>query len=127
VSESHQAREIVLQTLLLEALEGAELAVSVYDEQGRYMTVNRHACALLGYTREELLAHDVGDFTDGGIDRKLLLTDDRREGVRRVTRKDGSSIAVAFVVVPTRVAKLPYYLAVWWELTPDDVRSKDAA
>ncbi len=124
---SDHAREIVLQTLLLEALESAALAVCVYDEEGRYVTVNSHACSLLGYTRDELLTHDVGDFTEGGIDRTRLLSNDSREGVRRVQRKDGSSVAVAFVVTPTRVANLPYYVAVWWELPDDDARSLDAA
>lgn len=127
MAEGFEAREIVLQTLLLEALEGAELAVCVYDEEGRYVTVNGYACTLLGYTRDELLSHDVADFTEGGIDRALLRSPEHREGVRRVQRKDGSSVAVAFVVVPTRVANLPYYVAVWWELPDGDARAKDAA
>ena len=124
---SEKARDIVLQTLLLEALESAELAVCVYDEEGRYVTVNDYACRLLGYTREELLSHDVADFTEGGIDRAVLMSDARREGVRRITRKDGSTSVVAFVAVATRVANLPYYVAVWWELPDDDARSEDAA
>ena len=127
MSGHEQAREIVLQTLLLEAIEAADLAVCVYDEDGRYVTVNSKACELLGYTRDELLAHDVADFTEGGIDRALLHSDDHREGVRRVTRRDGSTTAVAFVVVPTRVARLPYYLAVWWELPEGDARAEHAA
>jgi PAS domain S-box-containing protein len=101
------AHALVLQTLLLEAIQQAEMAIVVYDEEGRYVTVNDCACEILGYTREELLAHDVGDFTDG-IDRSRLLTNKRREGVRLVQRRDGSTVPVAFVVVPTTVGKLPY-------------------
>ncbi|HZQ82251.1 MAG TPA: PAS domain S-box protein [Gaiellaceae bacterium] len=123
---SFDARGAVLDTLLLEAVESAHMAICVYDEEGRYVTVNDRACKILGYTREELLRHDVADFTEGGIDRKVLLTDEHREGVRHVTRKDGSTVACAFVVTPTRVANLPYFVAVWWTLADDDPRAADA-
>ncbi len=116
------AHGAVLETLLLEAIESARMAVCVYDEQGRYVTVNECACAILGYSREELLAHDVADFTDGRIDRRVLLSDGHREGVRVVTRKDGTTVPVAYVVAPTRVARLPYFVAVWWTLDADDPR-----
>src|SRR3569623_3639831 len=105
---------LVLQTLLMEAIETAQMAICVYDEKGRYMTVNECACKILGYTREELLAHDVEDFTKGGIDRAVLLSNEHREGVRLVERKDGSTVPCAFVVTPTRVGHLPYFVAVWW-------------
>lgn len=120
------ARGVVLETLLLEAIEAAGMAICVYDEHGRYVTVNRAACDILGYTREELLTHDIADFTEGGINRKVLLSDEHREGARLVTRKDGSTVPCAFVVTPTRVANLPYFLAVWWTLDADDPRAADA-
>jgi PAS domain S-box-containing protein len=119
------ARSLVLQTLLLEAIQQAGMAIVVYDEEGRYVTVNERACEILGYTREELLAHDVGDFTDG-IDRSRLMTTSRREGVRLVRRRDGSTVPVAFVVVPTTVGKLPYFVAAWWTLDDDDPRVASA-
>ena len=120
-------RDLVLQTLLIEGIERAEVAVSVYDDDGRYVAVNQCACQLLGYSRDEILAHDVSDFTKGGIDRKVLLSPRRREGVRLVERKDGSTFPAAFVVVPTRISSLPYYLALWWELADDDPRAADAS
>jgi PAS domain S-box-containing protein len=121
------ARDLVLQTLLLEAISCAEMALCVYDDDGRYAAVNERACAILGYTRDELLGHDVGDFTDGGIDRSVLTSDRRREGVRVVRRKDGSTVPVAYVVVPTTVGGLPYFVAVWWVLEPADERVAGAA
>jgi PAS domain S-box-containing protein len=126
VVSTFDARGAVLETLLLEAIESARMAICVYDEEGRYVTVNDRACAILGYTREELLAHDVGDFTKGGIDRRVLLSDEHREGVRLVTRKDGSTVPCAFVVTPARVANLPYFVAVWWTLDDDDPRAASA-
>jgi PAS domain S-box-containing protein len=116
------ARVAVQETLLLEAVQSARMAVCVYDDDGRYVAVNECASTILGYTREELLTHDVADFTTGGIDRKVLLSDEHREGVRIVTRKDGSTVPVAFVVTPARVANLPYFVAVWWTLADDDPR-----
>jgi PAS domain S-box-containing protein len=98
------------------------MAICVYDEEGRYVTVNECACKILGYSREELLTHDVGDFTAGGIDRRVLLKDEHREGVRLVTRRDGSTVPCAFVVTPAQVANLPYFVAVWWTLEDDDPR-----
>jgi PAS domain S-box-containing protein len=120
------ARGLVFETLLIEAIDSANMAICVYDERGRYVTVNECACKLLGYTREELLLHDVGDFTEGGIDRQALMRVEHREGVRLVTRKDGSTIPCAFVVAPTRVSHLPYFVAVWWTLDEDDPRGADA-
>ena len=120
------ARGAVLEMLLREAIDAARMAICVYDEEGRYVTVNEWACEILGYSREELLAHDVADFTAGGIDRTVLLEDSYREGVRWVTRKDGSTVPCAFVVSPTRVAGLPYFVAVWWALAGDDPRVADA-
>jgi PAS domain S-box-containing protein len=102
------------------------MAICVYDEEGRYVTVNECACTILGYTRDELLSHDIGDFTKGGFDRRVLLNNRTREGVRLVTRKDGSTVPCAFVVTPTRVANLPYFVAVWWTLDDDDPRGVDA-
>jgi PAS domain S-box-containing protein len=103
------------------------MAVCVYDDEGRYVTVNDCACAILGYTRDELLARDVGDFTAGGIDRRVLLKEETREGTRRVTRSDGTTVPVAFVVTPTRVSGLPYFVSVWWTLDEDDPRAATAA
>ena len=117
---------MVLETLLLDAIESAQMAICVYDDHGRYVTVNDCACKILGCSRDDLLKHDVGDFTAGGIDRKVLMSDEHREGVRLVQRKDGTTVPCAFVVTPTRVAGLPYFVAVWWTLDADDPRAAQA-
>lgn len=71
---SADAQNAVLATLLLEAIDAAGMAICVYDERGHYVTVNECACKILGYARDELLAHDIGDFTEGGVDRDVLLS-----------------------------------------------------
>lgn len=119
-------RELVAPALLGEGAECAEIAISIYDDHGRYVAVNDHACKLLGYTREELVTHDVADFTPSGIDRTLLRSPERREGVRVVTRKDGTTVPVAFVVAPTRITGVAFYISMWWELADDDPRAVTA-
>ena len=57
----------------------------------------------------------------------MLVRNEHREGVRRVRRKDDSTVRVAFVVTPTRVANLPYFVAVWWALDENDPRVADAS
>ena len=118
---------VVLQALLGEASDCAGVGISVYDDDGHFVAVNQHAIELLGYTLEELLARDVADFTEGGIDRTVLQKSELREGVRLVHRKDGTSVPVAFVVAPTLVANIGFVISVFWELSAGDLRAGDAA
>jgi PAS domain S-box-containing protein len=118
--------DIVLASLLGDGAEHAEIGLFIYDDDGKYVAINRYGAELLGYDRSELLAHDVGDFTAGGIDRDVLLRLERREGVRVVERKDGSQATVAFVTTPTQVGSFWFYLAVVWELADDDPRAPAA-
>jgi PAS domain S-box-containing protein len=126
VSDRTPSAEAIHQALIGEAGECAALGVSVYDEDGRFVAVNQRAAELLGYTRDELLTRDVAAFTAGGIERTVLLRSDLREGVRLVQRRDGTSIPTAFVVAPTRVANLDFFVAIWWEIPADDPRAADA-
>jgi PAS domain S-box-containing protein len=126
VTERKTPPDIVIASLLGEGAENAEVGLFIYDDDGKYIAINRHGAELLGYERSELLEHDVGDFTVGGIDRDVLLRLERREGVRVVQRKDGSENVVAFVVTPTQVGSFWFYLAVVWELAPDDPRAATA-
>lgn len=118
--------DLILGSLLADAVESAKVGLFVYDEEGRYIAVNRCGAELLGYQRDELLRRDVGEFTEGGIDRSVLQVSSRREGVRRILRRDGTETVAAFLVVPARVSSLAYHLALVWELEPDDPRALDA-
>jgi PAS domain S-box-containing protein len=119
--------DLLHEALLGEAADSAFFAITVYDDDGRMVAVNRRAAELLGHTREELLAYDVGAFTEGGFDRTRLFSQEMREGVRLVQRKDGSRVPTAFVVAPARLAGLPYFVAVWWQLAEDDPRAATAS
>jgi PAS domain S-box-containing protein len=119
--------DVVHTALLGEGADCAEIGVAIYDDDGRYVAVNARACEMLGYTRDELLTHDVGDFTEGGVDRAILKSPDRREGARLVRRKDGHFLAVAFVVTPTKIANIGFNLSMFWELPPGDPRAAGAS
>jgi PAS domain S-box-containing protein len=120
------AREAIVPVLLGDGAECAEIGISIYADDGTFVAVNERACRILGYPREELVTHDVGDFTDGNIDRTVLTSQHRREGVRVVHRKDGTTAPVAYVVVPTRVASIGFFMAFFWELADDDPRAAQA-
>jgi PAS domain S-box-containing protein len=119
--------DLLHEALLGEAAESAFFAITVYDDDGRMVAANKRAADLLGYSRDELLRFDVGAFTDGGFDRTRLLSQDMREGVRIVQRKDGTRTTVAFVVAPATLSGLPYFVAVWWQLADDDPRAASAS
>ncbi|MEO8370278.1 MAG: PAS domain S-box protein [Candidatus Solibacter sp.] len=58
-------------------IEYAPDGVLVADSSGRYVNVNSAACALLGYTRQELLAMTVGDLIrpeDGARQAQLIAS-----------------------------------------------------
>jgi PAS domain S-box-containing protein len=118
--------DIVIASLLGDGAEHAEIGLFIYDDDGKYVAINRFGAELLGYDRDELLEHDVGDFTAGGIDRALLHRLEQREGVRIVRLKDGTEKTVAFVVTPTQVGSFWFYLAIVWELAPNDPRAVGA-
>ena len=126
MSTPRPPNDLVGPVLLGDGAEYAGVAIAVYDDDGRYIAVNRQATELLGYSREELLTHDVADFTEGGIDRSVLLHPSLREGVRIVTRKDGTKVPVAYVVAPARVSASQFYFAVWWRLDDGDPRARTA-
>lgn len=50
-----RASAILQETLLGEAFDNFDGAIFVADERGRYVAVNRRACELTGYSRDELL------------------------------------------------------------------------
>ena len=119
--------DLLHEALLGEAAESAFFAITVYDDDGRLVAANRRASELLGYPRDELLSYDVGAYTKGGFDRSRLFTQEMREGARLVRRKDGTQVPVAFVVAPSQLAGLPYFVAVWWQLAEDDPRAASAS
>jgi PAS domain S-box-containing protein len=117
------ASALIIGTLLAESLEDAEFGIFVYDDEGRYIAVNRRGAEILGYDRDDVMTRNVGDFTPGPLDRRVLYSRGVRQGTRTVRRKDGTDVTVAFVVAPTDVGRLPHRVAIVWETATTDLDS----
>jgi PAS domain S-box-containing protein len=107
--------EPLIQTSLLgEAIENGPVAVLVADEHGRYVAVNRAACQLLGYSREELLTmrlSDIARYGEAPAEWAEMELQGSRTGVSKVSCKDGSTIEFAYVAGATVVAGMPVYVS----------------
>lgn len=108
--------EPLIQTSLLgEASEHAPFAMLVADEDGRYVAVNQAACALLGYSREELLAlrmPDVARYPSAPGEYDEMRQTGSRVGTSDLTRKDGTTVRFQYIAGATVVAGMPLYVAV---------------
>jgi PAS domain S-box-containing protein len=105
---------LIQASLLGDAVEHGPVAVFVADEERRYVAVNQAACALVGYTREELLALTISDLLASEDDSAWERMRDRGtiSGVSRLRRKDGSTVDFRYVAGPTEVAGMPVYVSV---------------
>jgi PAS domain S-box-containing protein len=114
VSEALSER-LVQHVLLCEAIEEADMLVFVADEAMRYIAVNERTCQLLGYTREELLGLRVTDIAvaeDAQLRYREMVRLGEQRGVTGLRAKDGTILPFRYSARMTRVAGLPYYVAV---------------
>ncbi|NUR77605.1 MAG: PAS domain S-box protein [Thermoleophilia bacterium] len=91
------------------------MAVFVADEQGKYVAVNRAACVLLGYARDELLRLQVAEvarYEEAAGDWTEMLKTGTRVGISTLTRKNGSTLEISYVAGATTVAGMPVYVSV---------------
>jgi PAS domain S-box-containing protein len=114
-SDSQISNPLVQTSLLGEAVENAQLAILVSDEEGHCIAVNKHACALLGYTRAELLELDVPEFAPGTDPRachREVHASGLSDGVTDAIRSDGTTVSIRYWSTPTRVAQMRLVLSV---------------
>ena len=108
----HEAVEVAQLALLGEASECLDgVAVFVWDDDRNYVAANQAACALIGKTREELLALKVGDLTPN---RALPLFDEVQHGGVHSGVMEIPGGTVQYVTTRTRVAGLPYMVSAVW-------------
>lgn len=105
VDGAREAAEARYRVLFEQKLD----AVFVLDEAGRYLDANEAACAMTGYSREELLSMTAHDLVDSGelaerpFQLPYLAEGGALSGVqRRIRRKDG-----AYVECETSVSGMP--------------------
>lgn len=79
-------------------LEHASDGIFIFDDDGQYILVNEVACAMMGYSREELLSMNVKELVDPqDLQRQPLRMQELRKGEkllieRTFVRKDGKKI-----------------------------------
>jgi PAS domain S-box-containing protein len=106
------------RALLGEAVDTASLAVFVFEDDENYVAVNDAACALSGYTREELLALPVRSLaaeperTLRNLER--VASGERQAGRALMRRKDGTVIEVEYRAGRATIAGMPFLVAVYW-------------
>jgi PAS domain S-box-containing protein len=120
-SVEEDARALIHGVLVGEALEHGPVAVFVFDDEGRYLTVNRFACELLGYERDELLRRCVGELS--ALPQGLALESYVRavktgaESLTAVQHADGSILHLRFRASASRVAGMPVFVGVAWPVS----------
>lgn len=108
------ASSLLQETLLGQGFDNLDAAVFVADEQGRYVAVNRAACALTGYEREELLGTDVHAIAVDTSDYEPMVAGIKREGSVALRRKDGTLVEVDWRAGATRIGGMPFYVGLCW-------------
>ena len=106
----NRANPLVQATLLGEALESARFAAILFDDDRNCVAANAYACELTGHTRAELLDRlvDVGPAFDEIVARR------RSAGRTELRRKDGTTVAVDYRVLPTAIGGIPFFLGLFW-------------
>ena len=90
------------------------MAVFLADEDGRYAAVNRFACELTGYAREELLALDVHQVAVDASDYAPMMSGEKREGTVLLRRKDGTLVECEWRAGTTEIAGITFYVGLNW-------------
>jgi len=105
ITESKRAADALSESeqRLAATYENAGIAISEVDEHGRLLRVNETACAITGYSREELLKLTIFDVTHPDdrepdhetFERQTVEAGNRYGVEKRLIRKDGRTIWVA--------------------------------
>jgi PAS domain S-box-containing protein len=106
------ADPLIQAALLGEAVDNGPTPVFVADEDRRYVAVNRRACELLGYTRDELLALRVDDLAAEAPGWQEMLQNGAASGSATLRRKDGTTVEFAYRAGSTVVAGMPVFVSV---------------
>lgn len=109
------AADLIQPGLLGEAVDTGPALVFVADDDGRYVAVNRRACEVLGYEREELLelrVTDVAVAADAPDLYRALRRRGEAAGTTLLRGKDGSLHAYAYRATETTTAGMPFWVSV---------------
>ena len=103
--------EITQLTLLGDVWERADVGAVVINDARRYLAANPAYCALTGYSREEITGLRAGhnllleEMSQAEfIDR---VTEHRSVGRTVIVHKDGTTLPVFYVLIPSQLSELP--------------------
>ncbi len=109
------AADLIQPGLLGEAVDSGPALVFVADDAGRYVAVNRRACDVLGYEREELLelrVTDVATETEAPDLYTALRRGGSAAGTTLLRAKDGTLHAFTYRATETTTAGMPFWVAI---------------
>ena len=110
--------DIVQVTLLGDAWERAEIGAVVFNDARRYLAANPAYCALTGYSREEITdlraGHNLQLEEMSAADFIHHITEGRGLGQAVIRHKDGTTIPISYMVIPSEVSELPCYIGLVW-------------
>lgn len=118
------AQPMVQQVLLYDALDSSHFLIFVADDRMQYLAVNKTACDVLGYTREELLALRVTDIAvddDASDSYRHMLSNGTHQGLTHIRAKDGTLLPFSYNSSQIRIVHLPYYLSIGFIVQPGEV------
>src|SRR5918994_1845014 len=115
MSLTSAAGAIIQPAIWGDAFENAPVALLLKTEQGGYAAVNRAACDLTGYTRDELMSLPPEELSARAPDelRQNLAEFERTRTLPGRTpprRKDGSVIEVDYRWMETTVSGVPFLI-----------------
>ena len=123
VDESHSEAEVwalradddLQRTLLGDAIDEAPVLMFVADEEARYIAVNRHACEVLGYSREELLGMTVSEIAvdpEAPALYEAMVEEGGATGLTPLRCKDGRILSLRYRVSPVTIAGLQFWASI---------------
>ena len=111
---------LIAVTLIRDAVTAAPYVILVADAEMQYLTASDAACALLGYSRDELRGMKVPQVCEPDEVAEVLYQDmvrsDRQRGRIVLVRKDGRRIPAHYEAHATRVSGLQYYVSILFPL-----------
>ena len=108
------------EQLLHEALTHAEFAACIFDDERRFRAVNNRFLEVTGFTIEEVEDHRAGDtlrLSPLNQDEYMrLVASGVSVGEAEIVQKNGRTLVVDYVVIPTNLGGERLYIGMMWPL-----------
>jgi PAS domain S-box-containing protein len=105
----------IQQLLLYDAIDRAPALVFVADDEMKYLAVNNTACAVLGYSREELLSLRVTDIVvsvEAPALYRRMMDERSQQGDVDLVTKDGTQLPFIYEAAEVQVAGTQYWISI---------------